>query len=202
MLSTKPHTLYLVPSGHGVGLTSVALGVVRALDRRGVRVAFYKPIAQHAGRDTGPEHSTAFVRKTSALTPASPLPFDDAERLHASGRTDELFDRVMRGFHESLGKADVAVVEGLVDAHDTGGEAELNRELVRTLSAEVILVGALGDTPLAEFEERLERTASRYGGFGAGRVVGTIVNRVPIPERSGRTSVFPALPTPKNPLTR
>jgi phosphate acetyltransferase len=197
-----PHTLYLVPSGHGVGLTSVALGVVRALDRRGVRVAFYKPIGQHASHDTGPEHSTTFVRKTSALTPAAPIPFDDAERLLASGRTDELFERVMRGFHESLANADVAVIEGLVDAQDTSGEAELNRELVRTLSAEVILVGALGDTPLAEFEERLERTASRYGGFGAGRVVGTIVNRVPVPERSSRTSIFPTLPTPKSPLTR
>jgi phosphate acetyltransferase len=197
-----PHTLFLVPSGHGVGLTSIALGLVRALDRRGVRVAFYKPIGQTTGRDTGPERSTTFVKKTSALSPAAPLPFVDAERLVASGRTDELFDRVMRGFHESLGGADVVVVEGLVDAQETAGEAELNRELVRTLSAEVLLVGALGETPVAEFEARLERTAQSYGGFGVGRVVGTIVNRVPLPERSSRTSLFPTLPTSKSPLTR
>ena len=197
-----PHTLFLVPSGHGVGLTSVALGLVRALDRRGVRVAFYKPIGQSASRDVGPERSTMFVRKTSALAPATPIPFEDAERLVASGRTDELFDRVMRGFHESLGGADVVVVEGLVDAQETAGEAELNRELVRTLSAEVILVGALASTPVHEFEARLERTAQSYGGFAAGHVVGTIVNRVPLPERNSRTSIFPSRPAFKSPLTR
>jgi phosphate acetyltransferase len=196
------HVLYLVPSGHGVGLTSVALGLVRALDRRGVRVAFFKPIGQHDASDTGPERSTAFVRKTSALVPSAPIAFEEAERLVAAGRMDELFDRVMRGFHDSLDGADVVVVEGLVDAQDTFGEAELNRELVRTLSAEVILVGALGTTPVAEFEARLEWTASRYGGFGPGHVVGTIVNRVPLRERTSRTSIHPGLVTSKNPVTR
>jgi phosphate acetyltransferase len=197
-----PHTLFLVPSGHGVGLTSVALGLVRALDRRGIRVAFFKPIGQHSGHDHGPERSTAFVRKTTALTPAAPIPFEEAAHLIATRRTDELFDRVMRGFHESLGGADVVVVEGLVDAQETSGEAELNRELVRTLSAEVLLVGALADASVEEFESRLERTAATYGGFGAGCVVGTIVNRVPLPERTSRTSAFPTLAPSKGPVTR
>jgi AAA domain len=38
------HAFFLAPAGRGQGLTTVALGVVEALDRRGVRVAFYKPI--------------------------------------------------------------------------------------------------------------------------------------------------------------
>jgi phosphate acetyltransferase len=195
-----PHTFFLVPSGQAVGLTSIALGLLRALDRRGIRVAFYKPIGQQ-GHEAGPERSTYFVRKTSSLTPAAPIPLDEAARLVASGRTDELFDRVMRGFHESLGGADVMIVEGLVDAQETTGENELNRELVRTLSAQVILVGAIGDTKVAEFEARLEHTASLYGGFGPGRVIGSIVNRVPRVD-GARASVFPGMPTPKNPVER
>ena len=43
-----PHTLYLAPCGAKVGLTSVALGLVRALDNRGVRVAFCKPRLMNA----------------------------------------------------------------------------------------------------------------------------------------------------------
>lgn len=196
-----PHTLFLVPCGQGVGLTSVALGLLRALDRRGIRVAFFKPIGQHFGRDTGPERSTYFVRKTSALTPAEPVPLEEAQRLVASGRTDELFARVMRGFHESAGDADVVVVEGLVDAQETTGEHELNRELVRTLSAQVILVGALGTSPVGELESRMEQTASHYGGFGPGRVVASIVNRIP-PPSGARASYYPGIAKPKNPVER
>jgi len=174
-----PHLLYLVPSGGSVGLTSVALGVVRALDRRGIRVAFFKPIGQAVSRDRGPERSTYFVRRTSSLAPVNPIPLEEAERLIAAGRSDQLFERVLRGFHESAGDADVVIIEGLVDSQETAGEAELNRLLVNTLSAEVIVVGSLAEGSSGELEARLEWTASRFGGFGPGRVVGCIVNRVP-----------------------
>ena len=41
-----PPVYYLAPSGSSVGLTTIALGLVHALEERGIRVAFYKPIAQ------------------------------------------------------------------------------------------------------------------------------------------------------------
>jgi phosphate acetyltransferase len=189
-----PHTLYLVPSGSGVGLTSLALGLVRALDNRGIRVAFFKPIGQPVGADHGPERSTHFIRRTSPLRPATPMSIEEASRLILLRRMDELLERVVRDFHASAGDADVVVVEGLVHTRDAAGEAELNRELVQTLSAEVILAGALGTTPLGEFESRLELAASPYGGFGSERVIGCIVNRVPVardggPGRLGRLGV-------------
>ena len=39
----------VVPVRQGVGLTSVALGIVRALQRKGVDVRFAKPVAQEIG---------------------------------------------------------------------------------------------------------------------------------------------------------
>jgi phosphate acetyltransferase len=196
-----PRTLYLVPSGHEVGLTSIALGLVRALDKRGTRVAFYKPIGQAAAEDEGPERSTYFVRHTSSLKPAAPIALTEAERLLAAGGLDELLDRVMRGYHESATGADVVVVEGLVDTHESSSEAELNRELVRTLSAEVILAAAPGGLASAELELQLERAASRYGGFRPGHVVGTIVNRVRSEGRN-RPSLYGAVGTPSVALDR
>jgi phosphate acetyltransferase len=185
-----PHTLYLVPCGGGVGLTSLALGLVRALDNRGTRVAFFKPIAQPALHDTGPERSTHFIRQTSSLKPTAPLSLEEASRLILGRRTDELFERVLRDYQASASDADVVVVEGLAHTYDALGEGSLNQELVRTLSAEVILVGSLGATPLAEFEAQLEMTASQFGGFGPGRVIGCFVNRVPTPDSRGRVSLY------------
>src|SRR5450432_1913818 len=174
-----PHTFYLVPSGGGVGLTSLALGLVRALDNRGIRVAFFKPIGQPVGHDTGPERSTYFIRRLSALTPATPIPLEEAGRMILARRTDELLERVMRDFHASAGNADVVVVEGLAELRDSPSASELNLLLVQTLSAEVIMAAALGRTPVSELEARLELSANQYGGFGGGRVIGCLVNRVP-----------------------
>lgn len=172
---------YLIPSGDAVGLTSVALGLVRALDNRGIRVGFFKPIGQCAESDAGPERSTYFVRKTSSLTPAPPIPLAEADRLRTQGRSDELFEKVMENYGASTQAADVVIVEGLVDTQEISGETELNRDLVRTLGAEVLLVASERGAPLEEIEARLAVTASRFGGFGPGRVVGCIVNRVRTP---------------------
>ena len=74
--------LLVVPTGHGVGLTSVCLGLVRALDRLGVRVGFFKPVHQiEAGRSDEPDRSTALVRLTSAHQPPEPIAQAEVERL-------------------------------------------------------------------------------------------------------------------------
>ncbi|MBJ4011286.1 AAA family ATPase, partial [Salmonella enterica subsp. enterica serovar Kentucky] len=39
-------TIMLIPTSAGVGLTSVSMGVLRAMERKGVKVSFYKPICQ------------------------------------------------------------------------------------------------------------------------------------------------------------
>ena len=156
-----PHTLYLAPCGAKVGLTSVALGLVRALDNRGVRVAFCKPIGQRPPipQDPSGPHILSALRRTCG--PHS-ISLDEAERLISSDRTDELMERVMRDFHESSANADVVVVEGLAHSSDMPIGAALNAQLVRTLSAQVILAGSLAGLSIEEFDERLEVAATQY----------------------------------------
>jgi phosphate acetyltransferase len=184
-----PHTLYLAPCGSKAGLTSVALGLVHALDNRGVRVAFCKPIGQPLAKATGPERSTHFIRATTSLRPALPISLEEAERLISSDRSDELMERIMRDFHESASDADVVVVEGLAHSTDMPLGATLNVQLVRTLSAQVILAGSLAESSMEEFDERLEVTASQYGGLEGGAVIGCIINRVPDPDKLSLTGL-------------
>ena len=54
-------TFFIAPTDFGVGLTSISLGLVRTLERAGLKVGFFKPIAQPHPGDTGPERSTELV---------------------------------------------------------------------------------------------------------------------------------------------
>lgn len=177
-----PHTLFLAPSGSGVGLTSLALGLVRALDNRGVRVAFFKPIGQISG-DDGPERSTHFIQATTSLRPVVPITLEEAEKLISAGRMDELLERVVRDYHTSADSADVVIVEGLAPTPQQPSAGELNLGLVRALSAEVILAGSLSGQTISELEDKIEYAAKTYGGIEGGTVIGCIVNRVPTPEK-------------------
>ena len=57
---TVSRTIMLIPTGTSVGLTSVSLGVIRAMERKGVRLSVFKPIAQpRSGGQTRPPPSFA-----------------------------------------------------------------------------------------------------------------------------------------------
>src|ERR1700732_4449292 len=141
------HAVLLAPAGTGVGCTTVSLGLVNALDRRGVRVAFFKPISQLTDSVSGLEleRSTHFIRATTTLQPADPIPVTTATKMISEGRLDELLGQVIAAFHDSTATADVVVIEGLRSARDDSRLGGLNQELVKTLNAQVILVASGAD---------------------------------------------------------
>jgi phosphate acetyltransferase len=174
------HAYFLAPAGTGVGLTTVSLGLVNALDRRGVRVAFFKPISQRTDGASGLERSTHFIRVTSTLQPADPIPVTTATKMISEGRRDELLGQVIAAFHDSTATADVVVIEGLRSARGDPHLGSLNQELVKTLNAQVILVASGADKSTDQLDDQIEYTAKVFGGIQ--KLLGVIVNRYPVSE--------------------
>jgi phosphate acetyltransferase len=172
------HTFFLAPISSGAGLTTISLGLLHALDKRGLRVGFFKPIGQRTNQEEGPERSTHFVRATSGLTPSAPISLQRAEKMISDGGTDELLNLVMRQFHESTGEADVVIVEGLVATPQDPHIGSLNAELIRTLGAEVILVGNAASAPDRQIRDQIDFGARLYANGNRTRIAGCILNRV------------------------
>ena len=116
--------LFLAPASPSAGLTTVALGLVRALDRRGIRVGFHKPIAQSASGEI--ERSTHFIRKTTQIQTADPIPLAEAEA--ALSHPDDLLSRVIADFRRLSADLDVMIVEGLVPSLESPQATTLNTE--------------------------------------------------------------------------
>ena len=174
----RPHVYYLAPTGVGAGLTSVSLGVVRALDRVGLRLGFCKPIAQNTD---GIERSTRFIRETTQLHPPEPMPISQAENLVLRGKQAQLLEEVLERVDKVAAGVQVIVVEGLVSTPEQPFTATINTEIVRSLDAEVILVTAAEEP--AALSERLEHAARPYGGTADAKVLGAVVNKLGAPAR-------------------
>ncbi|MCA9981535.1 MAG: phosphate acetyltransferase, partial [Anaerolineales bacterium] len=175
------HTFLLVPTGPGVGLTSVSVGLVRALDRVGLRVRFLKPIGQQHETDTGPERSTGMLRQTMPLDPPEPIQIHRAELLISNNNEDDLMEEVVALYQQTADGADVVVVEGLVPTLNQAYADQLNALLARALDAEVILVSTLNRGTVAELDERIELTARFFGGLGDPKLLGGIINKLNVP---------------------
>lgn len=175
------HRIMLVPVGTGVGLTSITLGLVRAMERQAVNVNFFKPISQPQRGEKGPERSTEILRNLSHLNPPEPFDLTYAETLIGDGNVDILLEEIVGRFESNIGKDEAVVIEGLVPTKHQSYANKINRQIATALGADVVFVIAPGNEPMASLEDQLEIAASNYGGFNNERVIGCIFNKVGAP---------------------
>ncbi len=178
----------LIPTGTSVGLTSVSLGVIRAMERKGVRLSVFKPIAQpRAGGDT-PDQTTMIIRKNSSIPAADPLKMSRVESLLGANQQDVLMEEIIARYHENTKDAEVVLVEGLVPTRKHQFANALNYEIAKTLNAEIVFVMALGNDSPAQLKERIELTQSSFGGGRNKNITGVIINKLNAPvDEQGRT---------------
>ena len=171
-------TFFIAPTDFGVGLTSISLGLVRTLERAGLKVGFFKPIAQPHPGDTGPERSTELVARTHGLKPPQPLGLAHVERMLGDGQLDELLEEIITLYQQAAVGKDVLIVEGMVPTRSASYAARVNLHLAKSLDAEVILVSAPENEVLTELSGRVELQAQLFGGPKDPKVLGVILNKV------------------------
>lgn len=181
----RTHAFFMAPVGPGAGLTTVSLGLARALDRRGSRVAFYKPVRQ-PHRDVGPDRSSHFASTVAKVECLEPIDWPRAESLLATGRESRLLQEIVGRIDDAGGRReiDVLILEGLVATADHPELDGLNARIAAACDAETVLVGAVGGMTLEAFDERLSLVAQAYGGSDDPRLVGAIVNKLNAPAQA------------------
>jgi phosphate acetyltransferase len=206
-------TLLVVPSAAGVGVARTSIAVLRALDRRGVRTGYVKPVAQPRP-DGGPDRSKALVTVATALHPPDPLSSETIEHQLGEGGLDAVLEEIVAVWRPVQDDADVVVVEGLSPWPTKVYISELNEALGAALDADVLLVGrwptsnernddwagpaaeGIADGPLADAErlaDLLAVTATGYRNDEHERVIGCVVHGVPATEPRAPTQLREAL---------
>ncbi|WP_343553655.1 phosphate acetyltransferase [Pantoea sp.] len=181
-------TIMLIPTGTSVGLTSVSLGVIRAMERKGVRLSVFKPIAQPRAGGDAPDQTTSIIRKSSAIPAAEPLQMTRVESLLGSNQQDVLMEEIIANYHANTQDAEVVLVEGLVPTRKHQFASALNYEIAKTLNAEIVFVMSLGNDSPAQLKERIELTQSSFGGSKNKNITGVIINKLNAPvDEQGRT---------------
>ena len=172
-------SLLVAPAAENVSLARTCLGLLRALDRRGVNVAFVKPVAQPRA-DGGPDRSAALVTAISALRPPEPMTTAELEQQLGEGELDVVLDKIVAAWEPIYEGSDVVVVEGLRAGPSTLYASSLNQALARALDADVLLADVWpADGDAEGLAEQLAIAASGYVSGEQPRVVGCVVHGLP-----------------------
>lgn len=172
------HTFFIAPTEIKTGLTSISLGLIRALDQLGLKVATCKPIS----RDEGFGHrSIDLIALATGIQPPKPITLEAAQAMMGSGQQGRLMEDVI-AMHRQISKdADVVIVEGIEPDRSQPFAAKLNVEMANTLGAEVILVTAPNGRDANALKTHVEMVKSSYGGAKNKDLLGVIINKINAP---------------------
>lgn len=176
-----PHTIMLVPTGSGVGLTTAALGLLHALDSQGIRVGFYQPVAQARLDTKFTSPAAIYFAKHVQIQPASPITQAEVEHLLGTDKQNELLEKIIANYEQYAQHADVILVQGLFTSPQHPYAAWLNQEIVKALGAEVIFITAPGNRTPQQLAEQLHIIAHSYDGLSNRKLLGCIVNKINAP---------------------
>lgn len=188
-------TIMLVPTGPSVGLTSVCLGIIRVIERKGVRLSVFKPVAQPRSKAGHPGLTLELLPAGSDLLRRPSLPMSHVEALIGTSQQALLLEEIVSGFYAQTQGADVILVEGLIATDHQPFTYALNEQIAKALNAEIVLVmSADFDSPM-QLKERIELARASFGGGKNQNIIGVILNKLdqPLDEQGYTHSDFSQL---------
>jgi phosphate acetyltransferase len=172
-------SFFIAPTAQNAGLTSVSLGLLRALDQIGVRVGFFKPITQIT--KARPDHSVHFAKAISHIESPKPIPLKEAQEYLTRGDKDLLMEEIIENFHQINQLYDIIIIEGIVPTSDEAHTSILNKEIANSLDAEIILLVPMSSLSpqcsASELDDYIKTAVSTYSSIKAS-VIGCILNKV------------------------
>lgn len=173
--------IMLAPAGDNAGLTTVSLGMVRALHQQGLAIHFFKPVSQPRNEKNPKEQSTTILTNLGRLQPATPLDADRVERMISQDKTDVLLENIIGLFEQHYQGEDIVLIEGLVNNPEQPYAERLNAEIANALDAQVVLVMNPSDAYSAQLNHHLEIASDNYGGHKSRKMLGCIFNKINAP---------------------
>ena len=170
------HTVFLVPLSQEVGLTSMALGLVRALRLAGVRVGYFKPILQPEAVKGDHDLAVYFARSLCGKITPDAIDFKHAADLVRVGQLGALMEEVVARVEAVRASRDVVIVEGLIPEVDIQVATRLNIEMIKSLGADVVPVLSARDRDLGDLAVRTATAVEQYGDEGRRPIIGVLLN--------------------------
>lgn len=180
-MTPKPssRTFFLAPTSSQQGISSVALGLVRAFQREGYNVGFVKPVADPEAYPDGLDRSVHFARTLLGLNTPDPILAEHAEEMIRTGNLFTLLEEIVALVEEARGDRSIVIVEGLLPSTTHPLTIDLDIAMGRSLSAEIIPVvpgldatvkSIVGD--IADAQHRFLAEGRPFAGIIVGRARG------------------------------
>ena len=167
----------IVPIGGQTGLTSITLGLVRALQQSGLRPAFFKPISQSVFDFEGVDSASHFAKELFHIDPPTPLTMAEVVNMISLGKDDDVMEAIVGRYNQAKAAGyDALIIEGMASDNEQSYLANKNLQIAASLHADIILVLSVADATAEQAAEHINLALHEYEDV-ADQVIGFILNK-------------------------
>jgi phosphate acetyltransferase len=193
--SSIPDSIFVTNVSGLKGNSPILIGLLEYFQRHIPSVGFFMPVGSEPLTNVDPpvpKHVALLRKHFSLVDPARSMygvPQSEASSLLASGRTDELLDRVWSAYSEYRRGKELVIVEGSY-VEGVANQVELNGRFASELGAPVLMVLDFHRDEHATVGDMVNRALIARGELSAEHadVLGVVLNKVPPTEHALITS--------------
>lgn len=167
------HAFFVTSTNFEVDLTSISLGLIKALQSKGMKVGFCKPISQQI-TEQNPDCASVLVEKAANIKSPKPLSRQYLEQNLSDGQLDLALEDCVHLAQEAAIGNDVLIIEGIIPTPTSSYATYVNSVLAKSLNADVIIAAAPGSdkTTVNEFIDNIKIQTQVFGGPKNQRLIG------------------------------
>ncbi|MXP50871.1 phosphate acetyltransferase [Pantoea sp. SoEX] len=167
--------IILIPIYENVGIQSVSLGLLHAIEQLDIRVKFFKPIVQNDRYDK----SNDIFSKYHLVSVNNSLKIKVVESTLISNNKDILIEEIIAKYHLKSQNTQIVLIEGLPIKYQFSNL--LNYEIAKALNAEIIFILSISDSNLLKVKEHIKLISNSFGSIKNKNIIGLIINKINSP---------------------
>ncbi|WMY96679.1 MAG: phosphate acetyltransferase [Arsenophonus sp.] len=172
-------TIILIPTDINVGLTSISLGLIRALEKKGVNASIFQPIAQKYFKNKNQNTKILHVHSNKKIN--NPLKMNNVESLLANDQKNILMEEIVARYYKNTKLSEVILIEGLMPTRQHPFAQALNYDIAKTLETDIVFVTILNHHTSKQLKKHIELSCLEFGGLKNKNITGIIINKFNAP---------------------
>lgn len=175
----RADSLYIHTAEPGSGKALVSLGVLDLIRKRtkgAARIGFFRPLISKgdgSNHDEDIDLVLQYFNINQTFEESYGMKTDLARQLLGEHRRDKIIETIIEKFRALEAKCDFVLCEG---RHGNAVEFNLNKEMAKNLSCQVLILGLAHKKTVAETLETIHISVDSFEAYDAD-IVGVIVNK-------------------------
>ncbi|CAL4320284.1 Phosphate acetyltransferase [Buchnera aphidicola (Eriosoma grossulariae)] len=170
--------IMLLPLGDSVGIKTITLGLIQAIQQQNLNITFFQPISNNVISNNCLDTILNAIKDDKSINIIPSIKKIILKNIYDRNQYTCMMDKIFEYYNLNIGISDVILINGLTVKNTNPFINKINYEIACNLNAEIIFVSVLQNHKYFNLKQELKMIHNFYGIDKNLNIIGIIVNQI------------------------